>query len=223
VRPAIALVELIVAIVIMAIAFTAIPIMMESSEQAGDIVIQQETIAILDSQLHEIAKMQWDEGETNETKNGGYAKILDTTVTSGGGNYARYPDTNSSFRIGAMTMYANEGKFRRRFYNSITMASYPVGAEESDETLYDDIDDYDGLSYSLSDQNATGYKATYDIDVDVGYHDNDILSHATPTGSTGIKVVTVRATSPDLDVNVSLKSFFCNIGETKILTRYVGP
>ena len=221
VRSGIALIELIIAIVVMAIVFMAVPSIMEMSTKSSSLAIQQEAISLASSQMDTIASLHWDE---KNLQSKGYAKILDVAKNNQAPDafgYGRYPDINSTYRIGAKMMNADKGQYRRKFEDSVTNASTVLGPDtgESSYADYDDIDDYNGFGYAISEQNATGYKFPYDLNVSVSYVKNDITAGGSPGGSSNIKLVTVRVHETTNDTDIRLKAFFCNIGETKILIK----
>ena len=150
VRKGIALIELIIAIVVMAIVFMAIPSIMEMAQKSSEVSIKQEAILLAASQMDIVSQMQWDE---NNTLDEGYAKILDVqdnSDSSTANTYARYPDTNSTYRIGGKTMNAEMGQYRRKFHDQLTFASTALGVDtgENDSSKYDDIDDFNGFHYT---------------------------------------------------------------------------
>ena len=103
------------------------------------------------------------------------------------------------------------------------MASSTLGPEtgESGSGDFDDVDDYDGFRYLLQESDkAAGYKLDYNVSVDVAYYNND-LSGVKSGQTTEVKWVTVEVNETVIGSKVVLKAFFCNIGGTRYLTRYV--
>ena len=220
VRSGIALIELIIAIVVMAIVLMAVPTMMRMSMQSSSVGIQEEAVSLASAQMDTIAALEWDE---QNTRSEGYVKILDVGDDDSAPSpfgYGRYPDDNSRYRIGAKTMGADRGQYRRRFEDTERNASLILGSEEGNDPAYfDDIDDYNRFSYSISEQNATGYKFPYTIDINVSYHSNDITDNSDPSGTSNIKVVTLQIHESTNHTDIRFQAFFCNIGETKILIK----
>ncbi len=66
-RPGIAMIELIFAIVIMAIVLMSAPMMIGTATKSSNVSLQQESIAIAAAEIGMILTHHWDEGDTNET------------------------------------------------------------------------------------------------------------------------------------------------------------
>jgi hypothetical protein len=225
-RPAIAMIELILAIVVMAIVLSAVPLMFEAGQQGDEAAIKQEAIVLAATQLQAIQSLRWDENSINgSTALARIMDVVDNDLDDGIGRSA----TNNRFRIGAVSMHVDrDGTYRRKFYDSTQPAAAPSalgpdsGESAGDTTTFDDIDDYDGYSFTTSESNTSiGYKIPYTVATTVDYQKND-LSTASTSQSTGVKWIAVRVTGT-MDTNISLFAYACNLGETKILEKYVGP
>jgi hypothetical protein len=223
-RPAVALIELMIAIVIMGIALASVPIMMEKANEADTLALQQEAIMLAATQMSNVATLPWDEEENNVTRNGGYAKFLDVTDNSGT-SFSFGRSAGTEYRVGGLSMNANRGLFRRKFYHSVVFASNALGPDAgenaADTSTFDDIDDFNGYAYTISRDSANiDYKFNYSVGVSVRYHQNDITNSNNTGNSTNVKFVTVNVREATTnDTNVSLYAFMTNIGETKILAK----
>ncbi len=224
-RPAIAMIELVIAIVVMAIALSGVPLMMQKANEGDAMAIRQEAIMLAATQMSNIATLAWDEEETNTTRNAGYAKFLDVLDNTGTiYNFQRSGGTD--YRIGGVSMNLLKALDRRRFYHQIVFASTVLGPDAgetaTDTTTFDDIDDFNGYSRTLGRSDATkfgvDYKFDYTVGVTVNYHANDIAVNTPPASTTNVKWVTVQVTGAN-DTNISLVAFMSNIGETKMLTK----
>jgi hypothetical protein len=238
-RRAIALIELLLAIVIMAIVLIAVPLIIEEANRSDATTVQQEAVLIAASQLNAISALQWDENEyAREKRYGGFARILDVFSTS---RYERYPVGDvDTFRIGSVTLNAYKGRWRRKFYAEETNASSTLGPDSgtligiangtsessTDSSTFDDIDDYNNFTYTLTRTDSHHYKSDYKFDytvsTKVAYRNDDLSDGVPATTPTNVKFVTVTVTDTINDTNITLFSFMCNIGETKYLVKRFG-
>ena len=81
-RPAIAMIELIFAIVIMGIILMSAPMLISTATKSGYVAIQQEAINEAASQINMIMGYHWDEGSSNEF-------FIDPILTVSNGNIDR--------------------------------------------------------------------------------------------------------------------------------------
>jgi prepilin-type N-terminal cleavage/methylation domain-containing protein len=227
VRRAFSFIELVVSIVVIGIVFMSVPLILTETGRSAEAAIQQEAVMAGVTQLVNVMSYQWDENQTDETLNGGYAKVLDTY---NGATALQCIDINGSrWRIGHF-----REPDRRRCYNAPRFAS----TLEADGDL-DDVDDIILNNASLlTDANETNatedYKKEYSVTLDVVYVSDDFnYTQQTLTGlipitsvgtaassSTNIKMVSTTITSPQGE-KVVLRSFLTNIGEYKIYHKNV--
>jgi type II secretory pathway pseudopilin PulG len=66
-RPAIAMIELIFAIVIMGIVLMSVPNLIRTTEKSGYVTIQQEAINEVSTHLNVVLSYHWDENDTYDT------------------------------------------------------------------------------------------------------------------------------------------------------------
>jgi len=238
-RPAIAMIELIFAIVVMGIVMLSVPQLLSTASQSGIVAIQQEAINEASTQANIIMGHYWDENNIT----GHDTPVLYTTHGDGDLNNTS-GDTVSPHRIGTPSNSARlfigaSGKS----YN----ATLPLGSEGGDR---DDIDDFNGTSYHLKNFETSTHdyieKTTINIGSQVSYisdtvadgtykdpgnpgADNDLTfdlnTSAMPAGqSTNIKHITVTLTSSSTaqELNqkqIVLHAFSCNIGSYKLEER----
>ena len=232
-RPAIAMIELIFAIVVMGITMLSAPLILNMSIQSSNTAMQQESIAAAASELSLILTHPWDEGNTLDTT--GYGILR---VSNGDG------DLNATNRL----------RYDRRF-NFTTPgleanASLPdTFGNGSDSIADNDIDDFHGTArtitlYSnsevsiLSDnegeylKNQDGTSGLFTINTTVSYGDdnatytsgNIVFSNpfkpAVGNTSTNIKLIQVSLTNDtgalEHNQTVSLSAFACNIGDASL-------
>lgn len=246
-RPAIAMIELIFALVIMAIALMSAPRLIYTASESGIFSIQQEAINEAATKVNMIMSYPWDESNADSTIY--LASILDTTA--GDSNLSEF--NNTGRRIG--TPLQSTRSFIRsdgsRF--NATAALGFDGAENSGVDI-DDIDDFadpliatSTLQFIEADDNDVDYiedNTTIQIDTNITYMndtpsggtyedpglDNKLVyspsfSSPAPAGTTNIKkiVVTLTSTNTNSALNtkqITLKAFSCNIGNYSLEKDY---
>lgn len=182
-------VELVITIVIMAGVFMVIPRILTATGKSDRFAMRQDALMQAVSLTQMASRMAWDENNTE------YADILQTDST------ASACDTSLRFRPGSY-LSAN-GRMCTR---SIT-ATLPLGAEsgESDYTLYDDIDDFNGSSIDVTYQGSPKYRLINSVE----YLDDTII---TENGTDMVIDLSAASASP---ASTAIKRF-----ESKV--RYVG-
>lgn len=230
VRGAFSFIELVISIVVIGIIFMTVPLIITQTQKSVEASIHQEAVMAGLTQMVNIMSYRWDENETNESLNGGYAKILDT-----GTNIAslQCQEINGTrMRVGNF-----RGDGRRKCYNEERNATAPLSL--GSEGDMDDIDDIGGLDNDLlaGNQNTNSdYKLSYTTKINVSYIDDDltggysdtILNGSIDTSpiidrSTNIKMIEVNITSETLNSSVILRAFATNVGEFSYFFKEVGP
>lgn len=232
-RPAIAMIELIFAIVIMGIVLMSAPMLISTAAKSGFVAIQQEAIHEAASHLNMIMGYHWDENDADER----YVDPI-LRVSSGNGDLeesgttGRRPGTpEESYR----TFIRSDG------VDNLTASTTPLGPDGGDR---DDIDDFSGntdlteIEVASADNVET---TTININAAVAYIPDSpgSGSYADPGGdnkitftpnfaansgsSTNIKRITVTLTSTsgvtELDKQIVLHAFSCNIGGYTLAER----
>ena len=161
-RKAIAMIELIFAIVIIGIALLSVPNLIHQTTQSGFTILQQESIAAASSDLSLILSRDWDESDTNESLG---APILSTasaaTVTS---------------------LVARNGGRSRNYGTGVggtTLAASGIGADGD----FDDIDDVHGVTGSVT--LIDGVQDLIDVNVQIATT-VDYISDASSNGGGNI-------------------------------------
>ncbi|WP_457594156.1 type II secretion system protein [Hydrogenimonas sp.] len=234
-RQGFSFIELLVSIVVIGIVFMSIPLILTETEKSNTFSIRQEAIMAGTTGIVNILGYRWDEADTNQTLNGGFAKVCD--VTNGAVDLNR-SDINR--RIGHF-----KGEYRRKFFDytylatpdpqgirpGITFATPPanLGSEVADGGQPDDIDDFNGANSSVTGGATQDYKLDYTISSSVYYISDAFnytgsptpLAWAIPNSDAGqmtnIKMVEINVTAAG--ESVVLHAFSSNIGEYKILHR----
>ena len=235
-RPAIAMIELIFAIVIMGIVLMSAPMLLSEASKSGLVVVQQEAIAAASSELGMILTRHWDEQDTNESLE---SPIL---VTAGDAELqeARYADGSLSGRRAGTPLSS-----ARTFLTSLggrlnSTAPASLGADAGDR---DDIDDFNGVTITLNNIDPTSTQSGDYADKSLqlvptvnyvsdtpssGSYNGSQLSLNTPIttaapGTSNIKRVSITVTSGSnsnvLNTNITLHAFSCNIGTYELEER----
>ena len=223
-------IELIVSIVVIGIVFMSVPLILMETERSSAFSTQQEGIMAGATSLVNILGYRWDETDTNQTLNGGFAKVCDV---SGGPADLNRTSAISNRRIGHF-----KGEYRRKFFDYTylsdptvnTFATPPggLGPDGNDGGIPDDIDDFSTVSTSITGGGIRDYKFSYTIATQVYYAEdgfaysssptlNAAISNADVNRMTNIKMIETTVTSDEGVIR--LYAFSSNIGEYKILHR----
>ena len=243
-RKAIAMIELIFAIVIMGIIMMSAPMLISTASKSGYIALQQESIAAVSSEIGMILTHHWDESNTNPDIP---ATIL---VTSASGDSdlaleALLPDgSNAGVRAGTSIfskrsfISASGGRL-----NPTVPAS--LGVTDAGDINNDDIDDFIAIdTTALYDEEGTTTSEGDYIDKGIQLTTNVYYIEDSPspgsyagagnsitldfdqtqmTGSTNIKLVEVtldtNATDAEMQKSIVLRAFTCNIGIYELEAR----
>jgi len=226
-RPAIAMIELIFAIVVIGITLMSAPMLMQRAAKSGYVAIQQEGINEASAKVSMIMGYHWDEMDANES-------ILDTilktqsSVTGLNGTIRRVGTPKESYRS-----YLDDNGHD---YDATISAS--LGSDATD-TFKDDIDDFIGNVGLILEGTGTGanyIEKNVTISTAVSYIDDNITGtfnsaalsfnpdfSPSPTSS-NIKGISVTLTSADsspdeLDKTITFHAFSCNIGGYRLEER----
>lgn len=230
-RAAIAMIELIFAIVILGIVMLSAPSLISTATKSGYVALQQEAISAASAEIGMILTHYWDEGDTNATHSApivttlGDSELNEINVSGLlSGRMAGTP--SSSFRTFTDT---SGGSLR-----IAATASTNLGPDASD---LDDVDDFSsatprGLTDYESTSTETGDIVDQSIDIKTTVeYISDTASYNSSTGTltlnqpfltasaadtSNIKMVTVNLTTSStndvLDKDITLRAFTCNIG-----------
>ncbi len=232
-RPAIAMIELIFAIVVMGIILMSAPQLISTATKSGYVAIQQEAINEAASRINMIMGYHWDENSADETvldpilqTASPVADLAESTYTDGNGTGRRVGTPLESYR-----------SFVRPDGSRLTATA--AGGLGNDG-LENDIDDFIGIiglnlagtgtGTNYIEKNVTIATAVFYISDNTNYNPagNTINFNADFTQqsatTTNIKristTLTSDAASPDeLDKTIILHAFSCNIGGYKLEER----
>ncbi len=212
-------IELVLAIIVMAIALMSVPLMLSQASNSNQFSLNQEVLLASFTKMEDILSYAWDEKQTGDST---VKKVLD--VTNGNTNLNRYPNSNSNRRIGHFI-----GNYRRKFYSTITYAS-AIGTDIDDNGTKNDIDDFNDTNYTMQGGGGGDYIKTFTIQTTVSYiklNDFNVTAtdinlgnlNLTPSsGTTNIKMVTIKSVEQNKTIS-SLSSFATNIGSYQLLYR----
>ena len=233
-RPAIAMIELIFALVIMGIVMMSAPQLISTSNQSSYTALQQESIAAAVSQMNMIMTQEWDGYDTNDTVGEPVLRTGSTTFGQCNGsttNPAGVTSNSGRYCIGLDGTGPYSATPTANFGTSNTGFEIP--------NFKDDVDDYDGKSYTIKvyagDTNPT-YVGDY-IDQNINivsrvYYGSDSTTYTTttqfdnpfannaPGGTTNIKLIHVTLTTSTSATELAgkqihMSAFMCNVGGHK--------
>ena len=226
VRPAIAMIELIFAIVIMGIVMLSAPTLVSVATKSTTVVLQQEGINETAARINMILTYDWDDNNIKYCY--GSASILHTTNGD-----PELKAKNGNFRIGVASTTA---PVSTHTFNCMG-AEYDATAIATEGGIFDDIDDFNGDStieviagLGAGEDTGVDYieQETVKITTTVLYgNDNATYSNKTiqdidpfsaaSSGTTNIKTISTRLTSDstaakELQKSITLRAFSCNLG-----------
>lgn len=233
-RKAIAMVELIFAIVIIGLILMTAPMVISQATKSGYVALQQESIAAASSEIGMILTHNWDEEDTDQNLS---APILQTA-----GDTALNEVVPTGLRAGT-SIYS-----KRNFLTSIggRLNATAVGNLGDDGGDRDDIDDFTTLTSTLYEEESTTTSDGDYIDKDIqltttvsyisdtptsGSYtgtgtsiDFDLDTSAAAAGTTtNIKRVVVNLTTTktdeEMEKSILLRAFSCNIGTYELEER----
>jgi len=237
-RPAVAMVELIFSIVVIGITLMSAPMLMQQASKSGFVAIQQEGINEAASRISMIMDHHWDETNTDDSI---LDMVLLTNTSVAELNESTIGGIKTGWRLGTpLESYRN---FRDPDgFNRSPTAPSDLGPDDPEVGAgdEDDVDDFGITSLVQVEVSSADYVekgGNITIATTVNY-----MSDAPTTGgysdasftfnpnfdqvinnTTNIKRITVRLTSSsgvaELDKNITLNAFSCNIGAYQLESR----
>lgn len=219
-RKAASMLELVIAIVVMGIAVMSLPLILTQSQNANAIALQQEVILATKTKLGYILSYEWDVNSYDA--NASVSRVLDTTNSA---------SADSDFSTTTIRRIGHVSADNRRRLRDDMAAATTDGSANWGNVVLGDIDDFDG-----KDENTTIASATMDYIFNLQLHPtvNYISDTATysnqdmnftfdtssvPANPTNIKMITVRTVDTSNNVNIVLRAFASNIGESVITKK----
>ena len=238
-RPAIAMIELIFAIVIMGIVIMSAPMLVSTASKSGFVAMQQEGISEVASQLNMILSYAWDENNADPT----LGQIILATSVNNNALALTLPAAAPTRRAGTPASSSRIFIIDPTNPHTATPAQFLGNGEGGS---IDDIDDFHGNTADLRLEGAGGpsdyIQKVGDINIAktvsyvsdapslAGAYDTANLVYgpfvlvAGATVSTHIKSIAVTITSAvgqatELDKTITLQAFSCNIGSHTLQER----
>lgn len=229
-RPGIAMIELIFALVVMGIVLTSAPLLVSQASKSNIVAFQQESIAIAAAHTNALMTYAWDEQNTRANR---LTSILDT---DNGDPLLDRNATNSLYRGSVSFPNAR----LRRFANTQTFAS-PIGIDSnaSASSVANDVDDFIVQEVILVPQTSALNKTfegeyidtkikiktrvSYGADTTPNYDNpSGNFSFSNPfnslgSGTSNIKLITTLLETTESaeelkDKKINMQAFMCNIG-----------
>lgn len=223
-RPAIAMIELIFAIVIMGIVLMSAPMLISTGTQSTFVALQQEGINEAASRVNMIMGYAWDEQNTQENY------LFPLLHTSGD---SAFNESGTTARRVGIPM-TSQRTFILSDANNSDLNASALGSDGGDQ---DDIDDFGGTSLVNIEAATIDYaeKSTVNLATAIAYTGDGVtggynqttvtfVPFSAPGGTTtNIKSITVNLTSTsgvgELEKEIILRAFSCNIGGYQLEER----
>ena len=220
------MIELIFAIVIIAIVVISLPLMMKTNEDAMEANVVQEALFASSAKMMQVLSYPWDEHSVDSTNPNTYGKVVDIPASVANPDYVRKDangtsDLLSSYRVGHIL----EDNHRR--FHDVSLADanqrgqlLPVAPPTALNNIGAINATFDNPATS-----PTGYKNNYTMDVSVGYISDTpsstfIFSNIGETTTpTNIKLLTVTIKDSNGNPLTLLRSYSSNIGEFDFAKR----
>lgn len=221
-KQAFTMIELIFAIVIIAITVISLPMMMQVNAKGIEGNIAQEAIFAAATKLMQVGTYPWDEHSINSTTPFTQANIVDFNASTTN-HYLRLSnnaaDINSSYRVGHVQ---EDGHRRFHSLNDANTTVSPLGSGGGNG-INDQIGTY---SFAFDAASSTGYKEQYRSVVNISYIPDTgtpyVFKNSGTSSPTNMKLIEVS-----IQKNVSgtwedvtlLRSYAANIGEVVFHSR----
>ena len=228
-RPAVAMLELIFAIVIMGIILMSAPMLISTAAKSGYVAIQQEAINEAASQVNMIMGYQWDENDVQE-------EYIDPILQVSSDGHDDLDEEGSTGRRQGTPEESYRSFVRSDGSKLSASLASSFGDSADGDTENDDMDDFSGVTKLTEIQSSDiNYIETTTIDINTsiayntdnpvsgGYNQSSIefTPFSTNGNPTNIKEITATLTSSSTaeELNqkkIILRGFSCNIGGYKL-------
>ncbi len=230
-RPAIAMIELIFAIVIIGIVLMSAPMLIQQAAKSGYVAIQQEAINEAAAQVSMIMGYHWDENNVDANTSNTILRTDSNVPGLNESNRTVNGNIVEGYRVG--TPMESLRNFKAPG-NTRLSTSLSVDGE-------DDIDDFAGdTSLALDGTDEAGNVETTTININTaisystdtvgGYNQSSIIYNpftASGGATTNIKSIIITLTSTsgidELEKTIELRAFSCNIGGYKLEEKSFYP
>ncbi len=235
-RRGISLIELVLAIVVIAISVMTVPMMLQQGTRNDTYSMMQEAILAARTKMGNILSYQWDDNSRESNNTNGRLRVLDVAngdpALDRNGTY--YPER----RIGHVY-----GDLRRKMKAISAADRYPKAGADANIT---DVNDFDNHSTQIAWSGGSVVTDRYDyLDKDLNlttrvyfvsdalvsgsdYNDTTLSFVFDPStkfsisgaNSTNIKMVELNVTSQSYPTFL-FRTFTCNLGETNLLEKVI--
>ena len=221
-RPAFTMIELIFAIVIIAITIMSLPMMMRINSKAVENNLAQEALFASSAKMMQVLSYPWDQNSYDSNSTFSYTKVVDISGQSS--QYQRaldmqgVLDSNGTFRIGHILQAGH-----RRFLESNSPTPFVSTLGTGSIPALSNISQI-GIPFDNPGASATGYKNVYTMDVAVSYVPDTgspyiFPSSGSTTTPTNMKLITVDIKDQNGTSITLLRSYSANIGEIDFAHR----
>ena len=240
IRPAIAMIELIFAIVVIGIVLMSAPQLIRTAAKSGYVAMQQEGINEAASHINMIMGLHWDENNTDQ-------EFLDPILHTDSSTADLKVSDNNRTRIGT-PKESYRSYIRSDGNKELNATAIGFDTSESLKGDEDDIDDFNGEIYNLRvaqnspDVDYIEKEGNITINTTIRYSKDDTgtsggggyntstiayIPFRPETGTTNIKSIEVNLTSAsgvsELQKEIILHAFSCNIGGYKLEEKSFYP
>ncbi len=221
-RKAASMLELVIAIVVMGIAVSALPLILTQSQNSNALALQQEAIMATKAKISYILAYEWDANSYDE--NASVSRVLNTNSSSDASIAFNAVDESNTRRKGHVL-----ADKRRRMYD----IGHPKRNTNFGNHGWSDIDDFNGKDENMSISAIDDYIFQINLHSDVSYFDDGEMdtidydsnettfvfdSNRTKNNPTNIKMITVQTTGEN-GINITMRAYASNIGESGILSK----
>ncbi len=234
-RKAVSLIELVLAIVVIAISVMSVPMMLQQGAKNDNFSMVQEAILAARTKMGNILSFRWDKNSLDGNNTHGRLRALD--VIAGASALDRNNTYYNERRIGHVY-----GDLRRKMFAVETNVSTDVIAVN--DTNFTNLNDFDGKSASINWNGANTAVDRYEyldrelnlttkvfyIDDNTTNYANTIITFSFDTttrksitdgnNSTNIKMIELNVTSQNY-IPFVFRTFSCNLGESRLLSKPV--
>jgi prepilin-type N-terminal cleavage/methylation domain-containing protein len=215
-KKAFSLIEVVFAIIIVAISLMSVPMLLKQSSKSDEASIIQESVLASSTKMGNILSFPWDSASYDTTN-----KVLRVLDVSNSGDSELARDTtslNSNYRKGHIV-----ADKRRRFFDSVTNPTASTTTMDNISYFHNKTATIGGSgAYDYKDSGITMASKVFYINDNTNYSNKNInfTVRTTPiVNSTNIKMIELTTTSPLLGRSFVLRTFSCNIGQSGLLER----
>ena len=219
-RKAASMLELVIAIVVMGIAVMTLPLILTQSQNSNALALQQEVILATKTKLGYILAYEWDANSYDA--NASVSRVLNTTNSASADSDFNATTTR---RIGHVS-----ADNRRRLRDDMASPTPSGSASWGNAALLDMDDFHNKVEHTTVVAADMDYVFNLELNSSVTYINDSALytnqdinftfdASSTPANPTNIKMITVRTKDTSNNVNIVLRAFASNIGESGITKK----